>query len=124
VLRALLAETAEAPQEKNKEPEHGKESTGAKAETHGSAAGKPEHQAAPAKQGAVHIQEQAREREKELELIKRQANYYDAAELFLEVSIVLCSIALLAGNLMFWRLSFVTTALGVGVVLWGILALH
>jgi uncharacterized protein DUF4337 len=125
-IRALLAQTSGETQEKTKEPSAKElaESKPGESKSSEGAAEKAEHKAAPAKQGAVHIQEQAGEREKEQELIKRQANYYDGAELFLEISIVLCSIALLAGNLLFWRLSFVTTAIGVGVALWGMLALH
>ncbi len=38
------------------------------------------------------------------------------AALTLEVSIVLCSIALLNGMKLFWRLSFVSTAAGVGLI--------
>jgi len=126
-IRALLAQASPEVHEKTKEPAAKEPAESKSAESkhaEGGGAEKAEHKAAPAKQGAVHIQEQAREREKELELIKRQANYYDAAELFLEISIVLCSISLLAGNLMFWRLSFITTAIGLAVVLWGMLALH
>lgn len=127
VIRVLLAQTSPEGQEKTKEvpaKEAAESKSGESKHGEGGPAGKAEHKAVPAKQGAVHIQEQAREREKELDLIKRQANYYDAAELFLEISIVLCSISLLAGSLLYWRLSFITTAIGVGVVLWGLLALH
>jgi uncharacterized protein DUF4337 len=125
VIRALLAQTSSEAPEKTKEPPAKESAESKSGENPGEAATeKAEHKAAPAKQGAMHIQEQAREREKELELIKRQANYYDAAELFLEVSIVLCSISLLAASLLYWGLSFITTAIGVGVVLWGLLALH
>ena len=87
---------------------------------------KEKHEAKPAnhKPGAVDIQENARELEHERELVERRANYYDAAELFLEISIVLCSIALLAEMKLFWKLSFITTILGVGVALWGMLGLH
>jgi len=125
-IRALLAQTSGETQEKTKESstKEPAESKPGESKTSEGAAEKAEHKATPAKQGAVHLQEQAREREKEQELIKRQANYYDGAEIFLEISIVLCSIALLAGNMLFWRLSFVTTAIGVGAALWGLLALH
>jgi Domain of unknown function (DUF4337) len=46
---------------------------------------------------------------------------FDGAELFLEISIVLCSIALLAENRMYWKLSFISTIMGVAVALWGLL---
>ena len=73
--------------------------------------------------GARKIQEQAREMEKEKHVIQKRANFYDGSELFLEISIVLCSIALLAGNKMFWRISFLSTISGIGVALWGLLGL-
>jgi hypothetical protein len=76
------------------------------------------------KPGAVNIQEAAKEMEQERELVERRANYYDGAELFLEISIVLCSIALLAEAKLFWQLSFITTILGIGVALFGFLGLH
>jgi hypothetical protein len=71
------------------------------------------------KDGAVQIQDKAKEGQKEVKVFEHQADFYDTAELFLEVSIVLCSIALLAGAKLYWRLSFVTTALGIGVAAWG-----
>lgn len=46
----------------------------------------------------------------------RHAQDGEIAELCLEVSIVLCSVALLNGLKLFWRLSFITTAIGVGFV--------
>jgi hypothetical protein len=74
--------------------------------------------------GAVNIQESAKEMEAERDLVERRANYYDGAELFLEISIVLCSIALLAEMKLFWKLSFITTILGIGVALFGLLGVH
>jgi hypothetical protein len=78
----------------------------------------------PGKPGAVQIQEQAREREHEQALIEHQANFYDGSELLLEISIVLCSISLLAGSKLYWRTSFLTTIAGVAVALYGLLMLH
>lgn len=74
--------------------------------------------------GAVNIQDSAKEMEAERDLVEKRANYYDGAELFLEISIVLCSIALLAEMKLFWQLSFITTILGVGVALFGFLGVH
>ena len=74
-----------------------------------------------AREGAVKIQDRAREMEKETELITRRADHYDSAELFLEVSIVLCSIALLAENKLYWKLSFVSTVLGIAIATYGLL---
>lgn len=96
--------------------EHGKEEPNTK-EQH-------ENKSASRKPGAVNIQENAREMEHERELVERRANFFDGAELFLEISIVLCSIALLTEMKLFWKLSFITTIIGLGVMLWGLLALH
>jgi uncharacterized protein DUF4337 len=134
VIRALLAQPSPQTQEKSKEAA-GKEALEQKApegnaaekseHKSGEAGGeKSEHKAPPGKPGAVHIQEQAREKEKERDAIQQQANFYDGAELFLEVSIVLCSISLLTGALLYWRLSFLTTAIGIAVALWGLLGSH
>src|SRR4029077_12995810 len=78
----------------------------------------------PAKEGTEKIREHAQELDVEMKLTQRRANYYDGAELFLEISIVLCSIALLAEMKLFWRLSFITTIIGVAVALWGLIGLH
>lgn len=120
VIRALLAQNVVAEpglrQDTAKPPAEPAEG--------GGSSEKQEHQSGAAKPGAVHIQEQAREKEKERELIEQRANYFDSSELFLEISIVLCSIALLAEMKVFWRASFVTTAIGLGVALWGLLGLR
>ena len=78
-----------------------------------------EKKAKAPKEGAVTVQEHTRELEAETDHITRRADFFDSAELFLQISIVLCAITLLAGNKLYWRLSFVTTLIGVGVVLWG-----
>lgn len=71
------------------------------------------------KEGAAKVQERAKEMEAETQLIEHRANFYDAAELFLEISIVLCSIALLSATKAYWKLSFISTAVGVLLVIWG-----
>ena len=71
------------------------------------------------KKGAVDIQKDNYDKENEVELAGRKADRYDSAELFLEISIVLCSIALLAETKMYWKLSFLTTATGIALMLWG-----
>jgi Domain of unknown function (DUF4337) len=73
------------------------------------------------REGARNIQERAREMERETELITRRADHFDSSELFLEVSIVLCSISLLAETKMYWRISFATTVIGIAVAVYGIL---
>jgi hypothetical protein len=40
------------------------------------------------------------------------------------MSIVLCSIALLAELKLFWKLSFISTAIGFGLMLWGLVGIH
>ena len=104
------------PTEADAAKEHGKEATAAK-EQH-------ENKPSNRKPGAVNIQETAKEMEHEREMVERRANYYDGAELFLEISIVLCSIALLAEAKIFWQLSFISSILGVCVALYGFLGLH
>ena len=86
--------------------------------------GEPAKNGAPAKEGTEKIRERAQELDAEMKLTQRRADHYDSAELFLEISIVLCSIALLAEMKMFWQLSFITTIIGVAVVLWGMLGVH
>jgi hypothetical protein len=81
--------------------------------------GEPAKDGAAAKDGTEKIREKAQELDAEMKLTQRRANFYDSGELFLEISIVLCSIALLAGTKLYWRLSFITTAVGIGVAIWG-----
>jgi Domain of unknown function (DUF4337) len=83
--------------------------------------GEPAKNGAPAKEGTEKIGEKARELDAEMKLTQRRADRYDAAELFLEISIVLCSIALLAEAKLYWRLSFVSTLAGIGTAVWGYL---
>lgn len=70
------------------------------------------------------IRKEAENLDNETKVVEHRANYYDSAELFLEISIVLCSVALLAELKLFWHLSFITTILGVCVALWGMLGVH
>jgi|SRR5712692_10773248 len=58
----------------------------------------------------------AQKLEKDSDLQGRKAHSCEIAELFLEVSIVLCSIALLTELTLFWRLSFLSTAAGIGLI--------
>ena len=51
----------------------------------------------------------------------RRATFFDAAEICLEIAIVLCSIALLTGSPLFWKVSFVGTAIGVAIAAAGFL---
>ena len=53
--------------------------------------------------------------------IAQRATFFDAAEICLEVAIVLCSVALLTGSLLYWRISFVGTAIGFAIAVVGFL---
>ena len=48
--------------------------------------------------------------ERETEGTASRATLFDAAEVFLEIAIVLCSVALLTGSLLFWGISFIGAA--------------
>jgi len=53
------------------------------------------------------------------EHIAQRANYFDAAEVFLEISIVLCSVALLTRRPRFWYASFISAAIGIAAAALG-----
>jgi Domain of unknown function (DUF4337) len=59
--------------------------------------------------------------DEETQATARRATFFDAAEICLEVAIVLCSIALLTGTLMFWWISFAGTTIGVAIAALGFL---
>jgi|SRR6516225_4362287 hypothetical protein len=61
------------------------------------------------------------ERDGEIATIARRASLFDASEVFLEVAIVLCSIALLTNRVGYWRASFVGSGLGIAVAAVGLL---
>jgi hypothetical protein len=82
--------------------------------------GEPAKNGTAAKEGTDEIRVKAQELDAEMKVTQRRADRYDSAELFLEISIVLCSIALLAEAKMYWRLSFLTTTIGIAVVVWGL----
>lgn len=63
----------------------------------------------------------AQKLEKESAALSRQRNYYSAAELLVQFSVVLCSIALLTELSLFWKTSFVSTALGLLLAIIGML---
>ncbi len=61
----------------------------------------------------------AQKLEHESAALRRKVSFYSIAELFLQVSVVLCSIALLTGLNWFWKGSFVSTGLGCLLVVVG-----
>ena len=83
--------------------------------------GEPAKNGAPARDGTEVIREKALELDKEMKVAQRRADRYDSSELFLEVSIVLCSISLLTETRLYWKLSFITTAIGIAVAIYGAL---
>lgn len=73
------------------------------------------------KKDAEEIQKKAQEYEADVVKVGRKAGYYDASELFLEVAIVLSSISLLAGSRMYWKGSFAFVAVGIVLMVWGLI---
>jgi hypothetical protein len=65
------------------------------------------------------IRKENEARDAETVVIARRASYFDAAEVCLEVAIVLCSLALLADNKFFWKISFIGSLAGLGLAAWG-----
>ncbi len=72
------------------------------------------------KADAEGIRRTAERRGEETRAAARRAGFFDASEIFLEVAIVLCSIALLAGSLVFWRVSFVSAVVGLAIGVYGL----
>jgi hypothetical protein len=62
---------------------------------------------------AEDIRTEAEKLEAETHATERKAGHYDLSEIFFEVGIVLCSISLLSGSGLFWRLSFISTVAGI-----------
>ncbi len=65
------------------------------------------------RKGAEDVKRDAESKEKETENTSHKANQFDTAEIFLEISIVLCSITLLTKNRLFFLVSFGSTIVGV-----------
>lgn len=72
-------------------------------------------------QEADQAKNKALEMETQAEALEHSGDIYNVSELFLQISIVLCSIALLAESQLFWRISFLSTAIGVGLVVYGLM---
>jgi len=67
------------------------------------------------KQQADDIRHSTEDLVRETQTAARRATMFDAAEVFVEIAMVLCSVSLLTSANVFWRVSFVST--GVGLVL-------
>lgn len=83
--------------------------------------GAPAQEGSSAGEAAKKIQEEATDVDRETVVVTRRADRFDTSELFLEISIVLCSISLLAENKIYWRLSFISSAIGIAVAIYGYL---
>jgi len=70
---------------------------------------------------AEEIRKENEQLDLETQASARRATFFDGAEICLEVAIVLCSITLLTGTPLFWRLSFVGGAAGLALVVVGFL---
>jgi hypothetical protein len=62
---------------------------------------------------AENVRATAEKLETETQATERKAVHYDLAEIFFEVAIVLCSISLLVGSGLYWRLSFLSALVGI-----------
>ena len=80
-----------------------------------------DRKASDERQQADEIQRTNQELEGETQAAARRATMFDSSEIFLEVAIVLCSVALLTNALVFWRASFLAAVAGVAVGAWGFL---
>ena len=67
------------------------------------------------------IEGQAKDLEKESALAQRKANRFDLGEVFLEVALVISSLALLSRKRIFWFLGIVSGLVGLGVAATGFL---
>ena len=124
VLQRLVAESKPAAGDKTEATEPaGKDTHPATTGATEPSAGKHEKptKEAGGKEGAVQIQERATERQKEVKVIEHKTDFYDGSEHFLDISIVLCSIALLAENRLYWKLSFISTVMGIAVAIFGMI---
>jgi hypothetical protein len=72
---------------------------------------------------AEEIRKKAEELDAETQATERKAVHFDLAEICFEIGIVLCSISLLSGSPLFWRLSFISTVIGIAIAVRGA-ALH
>ena len=71
--------------------------------------------AAEEKQQAEDVRRANERLDEEIRRTARRATFFDAAEICFEAAIVLCSIALLTGTMLFWRVSFVGVAIGLAI---------
>ncbi len=73
------------------------------------------------KQQADEVRHENEALDRETQATARRATFFDAAEICLEIAIVLCSISLLTSNLLYWRVSFAGTLAGLVIAAMGFL---
>jgi preprotein translocase subunit SecD len=67
------------------------------------------------------IEDKAREMETEVDVVRKRADRFDLAEVFLEVGLVITSITLLSGRRLFWYLGMLLGVVGLVVASTGFL---
>ncbi len=72
------------------------------------------------RKGAEDIRKEAEAKERETDDTSRKASQFDTSEIFLEISIVLCSITLLTRRKLFFLVSFASTIVGIFFVTSGL----
>jgi hypothetical protein len=72
------------------------------------------------RKGAEEVRKEAEGKERETDATSHKANQFDTAEIFLEISIVLCSITLLTRKKLFFLVSFASTIVGIVFVARGL----
>src|SRR5499427_7321634 len=76
--------------------------------------------AAQERKDADEIRHSTEELDRETKLIAQRATRFDEAEVFLEIAIVLCSVALLTGSRGFWLASFGGAAIAIALAALGL----
>jgi hypothetical protein len=71
------------------------------------------------KEQSEEIRKESEALDRETEAVARRATFFDAAEISLEVAIVLCSITLLTGLRNFWLTSFLLAIAGIALATMG-----
>jgi hypothetical protein len=73
------------------------------------------------RKGAEDVRKEAEAKERETDATSHRANQFDTAEIFLEITIVLCSITLLTRKKLFFLVSFASTIVGTAFAARGLL---
>lgn len=73
------------------------------------------------KEDQKEIESEARKLEGEVAVERKRADRYDLGEVFLEIGLVVTSITLLSGRMLFWYLGLLMAALGMVVAVTGLL---